>query len=169
MKLLGTFIHQRAYDEIVYVDETTFNLWQKTSKCWLIPGMKLHMLKNRGPSITVIGAISKERGLVHLEVFQENNNAIHFQRFLYRLKAKCRGRRVVVVLDNLRIHHAKLLHDMYDEHFKELFLPPYSSTLNPIEVFWSLVKRRWSKNLYHLTEVLAHLPASKNVTKTTIE
>ena len=27
VKLLGTFIHQRAYDEIVYVDETTFNLW----------------------------------------------------------------------------------------------------------------------------------------------
>ena len=26
-KLLGTFIHQRAYDEIVYVDVTTFNLW----------------------------------------------------------------------------------------------------------------------------------------------
>ena len=169
MQLLGTFIHQRAYDEIVYVDETTFNLWQKTSKSWLTPGMKLHMLKNRGPSITVIGAISKERGLVHLDVFQENNNAIHFQRSLQRLKAKCVGRRVVVVLDNLRIHHAKLLHDMYDENFKELFLPPYSSTLNPIEVFWSLVKRRWSKNLYHLTEVLAHLPASKNVTTKTIE
>ena len=57
----------------------------------------------------------------------------------------------------------------YIVHFKELFLPLYSSTLNPIEVFWSLVKRRWSKNLYHLTEVLARLPASMNVTKKTME
>lgn len=40
-----------------------------------------------------------------------------------------------------------------------MFLPPYSSSLNPIEVFWSFVKRKWAKSLYHFTEELAYLPA----------
>ena len=43
---------------MVYIDEAIFHLWQKVPKCWLRPGMKLSMHKNRGPSITVIGAIS---------------------------------------------------------------------------------------------------------------
>ena len=37
----------------------------KLAKCWLSACMKLSMIKERGPSITVIGAISEERGLVH--------------------------------------------------------------------------------------------------------
>ena len=74
MLQLGTIIKECAYDEIVYIDETTVNVQMKASKCWLAPNMKLSMIKERGPSITVIGAISHERGLVHSEVFQENNN-----------------------------------------------------------------------------------------------
>ena len=71
------------------MDETTFNMWQKTSKCWLSPGMKLHLLRKRGPSITVIGAISQERGLVHLELLDESTNASNFHHFLIGLKNKC--------------------------------------------------------------------------------
>ena len=59
LQQLGTVIHGKAYDEIVYIDETTFHLWQKLSRCWVTAGMKLSLIKNRGPSITVIGAISK--------------------------------------------------------------------------------------------------------------
>jgi hypothetical protein len=44
--------------------------------------MKLSLIKSRGPSITVIGAISKERGLVHFEVFVENNNSNIFLNFM---------------------------------------------------------------------------------------
>ena len=155
MQNLGTIIHDKAYDEVIYLDETTVHLQMKLAKCWLTPGMKLSMIKERGPSITVIGAISEERGLIHSLIISENNNALHFQKFLYGLKHKCRGRRVIVVLDNLRIHHAKLLNDVYDADFKELFLPPYSSVLNPIERLWSVFKRRWMQGLYHFSDELA--------------
>jgi hypothetical protein len=137
-------IHGSYYDEIVYIDETTFNLWQKMSKCWVTSGMKLSLIKTRGPSITVIGAISKERGLVHFEVFVESNNSNLFMNFMQAVKNKCEGRRVVVVLDNLRIHHSKKLNEIYHKDFKEYFLPTYSSELNPIERFWSIVKRKWT-------------------------
>lgn len=56
---LSSLIKESHYDEIIYLDETTFHLWHKVSRCWLRPGMKLSMLKYRGPSITVIGAISE--------------------------------------------------------------------------------------------------------------
>ena len=79
---LGTLIHGKYYDEILYIDETTFHLWQKLSRCWVTAAMKLSLIKSRGPSITVIGAISKERGLVHFEVFVENNNSNIFLNFM---------------------------------------------------------------------------------------
>ena len=110
---LGQLLINKEYDEILYLDETTCNLWQKVSKCWLKPGMKLPLLKTRGHSITVIGAISAERGLVHVEVMAESNNGETFRNFMLALKAKCVGRKVLIIQDNLRIHHAKVLHDMY--------------------------------------------------------
>ena len=64
-------------------------------------------------------------------------------------------------MDNLRVHHAKILSDIYTEDFKELFLPPYSSVLNPIERLWLLFKRRWTQGLYHFSDELAQLSNKK--------
>ena len=139
---LGTLLIERPYDEIIYIDETTVHVQMKMAKCWLTPGMKLAMIKERGPSITVIGAISEERGLVYSYITKENNDRMQFQHFLIGLKNKCKGKRVVMVQGSHPIHHARLLNDIYDANFKELFLPPYSSVLNPIERLWSLFKRR---------------------------
>ena len=104
---------QRSYEEIIYIDETTFNLWQRVSKCWLQPGMKLSMLKFRGHSIILMGAISLERGLIHYEIFDESNNADRFGQFLTGLKNKCQNRLVAMVQDNLRIHYSKALQETY--------------------------------------------------------
>ena len=109
--------------------------------------MKLSLVNNRGPSITVIGGISESRGLVHYVVIDESNNANHFEDFLIGLKEKCDGKRVLLILDNLKIHYAKKLNYLYTKGFKVLFLPTYSSTLNPIERLWSILKRKWTQNL----------------------
>ena len=160
---LGELLVSKAYDEILYLDETTCNLWQKVSKCWLKPGMKLLLLKTRGHSITIIGAISAERGLVHAEVFPESNDGEKFRNYMLALRSKCEGRRVLVVLDNLRIHHAKILSDVFTSNFQSKFLPPYSSELNPIERLWSLVKRRWTKGLFAVTEELTRYKALRSI------
>jgi transposase len=34
-------------------------------------------------------------------------------------------------------------------------LPTYSCELNPIETLWSLIKRKWRQNLFHITEYLS--------------
>jgi len=55
--------------EIVYIDETTFNLWQAPSRVWLKEGMRIELPNTRGQSITMIGAISTNRGLFHTHTF----------------------------------------------------------------------------------------------------
>ena len=105
--------------------------------------MKLPMQKSRGPSLTVIGAISETRGLVHHSCFAASNTSDTFFNFLNDLKKKC-PQRTVVVLDNLKIHHSKKLEAIYAPDFKEMLLPPYSSELNPIERLWSILKRKWA-------------------------
>ena len=106
--------------------------------------MKLPMVNSRGPSITVIGAISEERGLIHHHMIYESKNTENFENFLLGLKTKCEGKRVIIVLDNLRIHYANKLNPIYTNDFKLMFLPLYSSPLNPIERPWSVLKRKWS-------------------------
>ena len=163
VRQLGSIIQQGAYDEIIYLDETTFHLWQKASRSWLRPGMKLNLLRYRGPSITVIGAISEARGLVHHQIIDSSNNAAKFRDFIEALKNKCAGRRVVLVLDNLRIHHARLLAESYHQSFKEMFLPPYSCVLNPIERLWSVLKHKWTQNMHLFNEELAELKKSQKI------
>ena len=113
--------------------------------------MKLSMPKERGPSISVIAGISERIGLVYFDVFAGSNNSDHFLSFLEHLKLHRDGRSTVV-LDNLKIHKAKKLEAVYDEDFRELYLPPYSSPLNPIEWLWAMVKQKWSKQLHQFTE-----------------
>lgn len=49
---------------IVYIDETTFNMWQTSKRLWLHQNdTDFPMPTNRGRSITMIGALDKT-GLV---------------------------------------------------------------------------------------------------------
>jgi len=61
------------------------------------------------------------------------------------------GRRVELILDNAKYHHAKL-HEGWRRkclaRFAMNFLPPYSPELNPIERVWKLVRRIATHNRY---------------------
>ena len=127
------------------MDETTFHVWQSPSRCWLRKGMQLNLPTTRGRSITVIGALSESRGLVHTEVFMESNNTATFSAFIQRLKQKCSERPTVVIMDNLSVHKARPVLARFDERFIAKFLPTYSSALNPIERVWNVAKHEWRK------------------------
>ena len=62
-----------------------------------------------------------------------------------------KGRKMIVVLDNARYHHAKMLAPWLKKHRKQLrldFLPPYSPDLNPTERVWKLTRRLRTHNQY---------------------
>ncbi|SFA50668.1 DDE superfamily endonuclease [Anoxybacillus pushchinoensis] len=59
----------------------------------------------------------------------------------------------MLVLDNARIHHAKMVQAFLDgeegDAFHFIFLPPYSPQLNPIERLWKWLKDEVIVNVFH--------------------
>ena len=64
----------------------------------------------------------------------------------------------VIVMDNMRSHHAKIVKQVLDEsEIKYVYLPPYSPDLNPIEKMWSTLKAYLRKEK---VRVASELPAA---------
>jgi transposase len=58
---------------------------------------------------------------------------------------------MVIILDNVRYHHAKLLAAFLAKYWRVLtlvFLPPYSPQLAPIERVWKLTRRLAAYNCH---------------------
>lgn len=60
---------------------------------------------------------------------------------------------ITMVLDNARIHHAKLLESFLNENKRLtlVFLPPYSPQLNIVEGFWKWLKADVVNNVFYHT------------------
>jgi len=75
-----------------------------------------------------------------------------FEEFLHLLLSnRCRGRRMVAILDNAKYHYARVLQPWLEKNRKVLtllFLPPYSPDLNPIERVWKLTRRLATHNRF---------------------
>ena len=111
-------------------------------------------------SVACFGAVSLSSGKF-VRAMCENFDALTFQAFLKKLlRHRSRGKRMVVVLDNAKYHHAVLLTPLLKKYRKVLtllFLPPYSPQLAPIERVWKLARRMATHNRFFaaLGEVLA--------------
>lgn len=105
-------------------------------------------------SVACFGAANIRTGKL-VTAFEPIFNGESFQRFLMRLlKHRSRGKRLVLVLDNAKYHHARLLQPWLHTHRKVLtlmFLPPYSPELNPIERVWKLTRRLATHNRHFPT------------------
>lgn len=102
-------------------------------------------------SISVFGAVRIENGSLVTQ-FSKPFNALTFQKYLELLLThKNDSRRMHIILDNSRYHHATLLQPWLEKHQEEIlldFLPPYSPKLNPIERVWKLTRRLCTHNRY---------------------
>ena len=84
----------------------------------------------------------------------ESCNAQTFRTFLRYILAQHKDQHVVMILDNARIHHAKLLKPFLEENEDRLtllFLPPYSPNLNAVERIWGWLKGSVIVNRFHAT------------------
>lgn len=85
-------------------------------------------------SLNMISAINNQ-GLLRYMIYEKNMNARVLIKFMRWLK-KDEKRTVFLILDNLRVHHAKLVKAWLEGHEDEIevFYPPsYSPELNPDE------------------------------------
>ena len=97
---------------------------------WVPPKIK-HPVLQHAPtrkSVACFGAVNLATG-TFVRMFCDIFNAETFQDFLRRLlRHRSTRRRMIIVLDNARYHHARLLAAFlrkYRRVFSLLFLPPY--------------------------------------------
>ena len=98
-----------------------------------------------------MGTLDYETGEIFC-VEEERYDAQVFLGFLKKLLAKYPGQRIVMILDNAKIHHAKLLTPFLKENeyvLELVFLPPYSPNLNLIEEFWGWLKQSCIYNVFY--------------------
>ena len=123
---------------------------------WVPPEVKDPVLKHAPTrkSMACFGAVSLETGKFAYSLC-ETFDARTFEAFLkLLLRRRTQGKRMVIVLDNARYHHAKLLAPLLHKFRKALtllFLPPYSPQLAPIERVWKLTRRLATHNQYFAT------------------
>jgi transposase len=102
-------------------------------------------------SVAFFGAVRPADGAMVTHKVDKFNSQT-FQTFLSRLiRRKRRGKKMIVVVDNARWHHAKALQPWLRQHRGALrldFLPPYSPELNHIERVWKLTRRICTHNQY---------------------
>lgn len=115
---------------------------------WVPPEIKdpvlLHAPTRK--SVGYFGAVRLRDGKLFTMREEHKFDGQSFWEFLIALRrrALASGRRVVLICDNARYHHATLHKEWREVNHKRFalhFLPPYSPELNPIERIWKLVRR----------------------------
>lgn len=107
--------------------------------------------KHRG--VKLVGYLNYETGEIYCEE-HDTYDAKIFLKFLENLLSKNPKGKTVVILDNARIHHAKLLESFLKENetlLQLMFLPPYSPNLNLIEGLWKWLKEKVIYNVFYKT------------------
>jgi transposase len=107
-------------------------------------------------SVGYFGAVRLRDGKFIYRREEDQFNGETFWVFLKQLRGASAhaGKKVVVIIDNARYHHAKLhkaYRDKCADRFNLEFLPPYSPELNPIERVWKLARRCCTHNIYFPT------------------
>lgn len=99
---------------------------------------------------TLFGCVNPATGIVTTKV-ADKGNTLTFFRFLIAVAALYPNQKVVMVVDNVRYHHAKRLKpilEKYKHRIELVYLPSYSPDLNPIERIWWYMRKKITHNRY---------------------
>lgn len=136
-------------------DEVHFQQYGSRCRMWVPPEVKEPVLMHSPTreSIGYFGAVRLRDGKFVYQREDEVFNKETFWSFLKTLhKKSCHSKkRVIVILDNAKYHHANLhkeWRNACDEKFHCEYLPPYSPELNPAERIWKLTRRLCIHNRY---------------------
>ena len=142
--------------DIWFEDECHFQ--QHGSRCtmWIPPEntdpIVLHAPTRKNVGVFGAVCITDGRFISKLEKTFSAQTFLDFLKQLIRRRRK--NKKMLVVLDNTRWHHAQSLKAWLYKHNDILnlcFLPPYSPELNSIERVWKLTRRLCTHNRYFPT------------------
>jgi hypothetical protein len=130
--------------------------YQAIQKTWFLRG-KQRIIPTTGKhrGVKLLATVDYGTGKI---VWQEDEQytAETFLSFLKKVATEYPTGKIVMVLDNARIHHAKLLTPFLNEvkdRLELVFLPPYSPKLNAVEGLWKWLKSDVINNVFYHTVV----------------
>jgi transposase len=127
--------------------------YQAIMKTWFPKGeQKIIPTYGKHHGAKLVGILDYETGAVYVEE-HEKYDAEVFLSFLKNVLIRYPNGKIIMVLDNARIHHAKLLNEFLSENprLELMFLPPYSPKLNVIEGLWGWMKDSVINNVFFKT------------------
>lgn len=127
--------------------------YQAISKSWFLKGhQRIIPTTGKHRGVKLLGVLNYETGHVYCEE-NEKYDAQVFLGFLKNVLKTYPTGNIAMVLDNARIHHAKLIQPFLGAtpRLELIFLPPYSPKLNPIEGLWGWLKGDIINNAFYST------------------
>ena len=131
---------------IYYQDESSFEISQKMWRIICFPWEKARLVwrekRHDGMSISWVYGMNWE----FIYRSSKSKKSKEFLILLKVLRKKEKKKWIVLVVDNARIHHAKVVKKYCAENNIVLvYLPPYSPEYNPIEFLRKRIKRMYRK------------------------
>ena len=136
---------------ILFEDESMIRDYQAIMKTWFPKG-KQRIIPTYGKheGVKLVGFLDYETGHVYVEEHKKYDAEVFLQ-FLKNVLSQYPNGKTVIILDNARIHHAKLLKKFLDKNkdcLEPVYLPPYSPNLNKIEELWGWLKDSVINNVF---------------------
>ena len=133
--------------EIQWGDETGLRSNDVRGRGYAPKGKTPVVLANaRREKLSVISTVTN-KGQMRWKVFSGALNAKVLIGFMERL-VRNREQKIILILDNLRVHHSKPVKEWLAEHAEKIeafYLPSYSPELNPDELLNADLKQRVTK------------------------
>lgn len=149
---------RRGAIHLYYADEMDVALLPTISGRWMRQGQQTQVnTPGQNAKQYVFGAVNYVTGALVWLAWPNKNN-VGFRQLLHQLVAQHTQTpvKIVIVLDNFRIHKAKAVQAWLRIHRAQLrlyFLPTYSPRLNPIERIWRHFRRNVTDNFYFGTSL----------------
>jgi transposase len=145
-------IRRKGNYEVYFEDEVHFQRATTIIRSWSLKGIvseiKSPSVKEKTSFFGTMGADNGQLIIMGADLFC----AVSFRKFLETvLKKATTKKKILMVLDNARYHHAKMNKEFIKEikpRMELIYLPPYSPELNPIEFLWKKTRRAVTHNRY---------------------
>lgn len=130
--------------EIHWADETGVTTSSASGARGFAPKGQTPLLKRpaRALRVNVISSVTNQ-GKARFMIYRQNFTAQTFLKFLWQIVRGAKGRQVIVIVDNLRVHHAKPVKEWLEANQALItveYMPAYSPELNPDEYLNSDLK-----------------------------
>ena len=128
--------------DLVFLDESGCNTDMTRRYAYSLGGSRAvdSAPLSKPMNTTILSSIQLD-GTLHYTTFSGGTTVERFEQFLETDLLPHLNGNSVLIMDNMKSHHAKVAKNLLDSSgVRYIYIPPYSPDLNPIEKLWSKVK-----------------------------